>query len=92
MRRLLHDHDVLIAERGIDGLALWEPSVDVALIDYSLNVDMTGLQVAAYLRAKDPRLRIVVMGGDLPDVLPYPRLDKPFSTDQLRAAISDFRL
>lgn len=91
IRRLLPDHDVVIAPTGIDALALYEPGVDAALIDEHLP-DMDGLEVAAYLRSKDPLLRIIITGGDLPAVLAYPRLAKPFTVEELRGALTDFRL
>jgi CheY-like chemotaxis protein len=89
MRRMLEGHDVVTAPTGIDALARYEPSVEAAIIDEHLP-DMGGLEVAAFLRSKDPRLRIIITGGDLPvAALPYPRLAKPFTGEELCAALKN---
>jgi CheY-like chemotaxis protein len=91
IRRLLAGHHVTIALTGIDALALYEPGMDAALIDLQLTGGMDGLDVAGFLRGKDREFHIVIMGGDLPIVLPYPHIDKPFTAAELRIALEPGR-
>ena len=71
-------------------------SIDVLLTDVMMPGGLTGPQLAAELQARNPRLRVVLMSGYSADALdshatdsPTAVLQKPFSTEELVAAIED---
>jgi two-component system, cell cycle sensor histidine kinase and response regulator CckA len=99
MRRLAHEmlesagYRVLEAASGEEALRMagsQQASIDVLLTDLIMP-DMTGRELAAWLRVAEPRLRIVYMSGytdeaavQRGDLTPgSPFLQKPFSADQL---------
>jgi len=87
MRRMLQGHSVIVATSASDALRKWDHTIDVALIDQNLGSGLDGLELGKLLRAISPLLRVIIMGGDLPATLPFPRLSKPFSAAELKAAI-----
>ena len=103
MRRLAHEmlesagYRVLEAASGEEALRIagsQQASIDVLLTDLIMP-DMTGRELAAWLRVAEPRLRIVYMSGytdeaavQRGDLMPgSPFLQKPFSADQLLRAL-----
>jgi two-component system, response regulator PdtaR len=86
-----------VAETGADALRLVEEGApDVALVDIKLRGPMDGIEVAQYVRARWPAIRIVFATGShdpanrtRADALaPDGFLRKPFMAQQLLAALA----
>ncbi|WP_349368246.1 PAS domain S-box protein [Salinarimonas sp.] len=87
-------HDVIEAGSGAEALGRLEDAtaIDLVLTDQAMP-GMTGLQLAEAIRARRPRLPIVLASGysELPQDtsgLVDARLSKPFGTDELDATLA----
>jgi CheY-like chemotaxis protein len=88
-------HDVLTAESGSEGLRrLAEGPMDIVLTDLGMP-EMTGWEVARAVRARDPRIPILLLtgwGDQFQDVAERSLVDgvlgKPFRLDDLQRAIA----
>lgn len=90
--RLLPDLEFVSAHNGTKALEEYglNGPFDAALVDYFLG-DCLGVELADRLLELQPDLHVVITGGALPAVVPYPTLEKPFTADELRAAlVTDF--
>ncbi len=88
-------HHVLAASNGLEGLMVYTSyrlRVDLVLSDIDMP-QMNGIQLAARIRAQDPRRKIVFMSGraaeDPGELGNSPVLSKPFSPDKLFAMIEE---
>ena len=105
LRRLLGGYlerlgfEVLAVESGEEGLRIAHergPSIQLLLTDVLLP-GMTGLELAIQLTDRFPSLPAILITAYPPEILvrhgvrlgQFPLLNKPFSTDDLRLAISD---
>jgi PAS domain S-box-containing protein len=85
-------HSVMEAPSGLHALALLESDsrFDVMITDYAMP-GMTGLDLAKKVKLLEPKLPIVLATGyaELPPhaLLGFPRLNKPYSQDQLAEAL-----
>jgi PAS domain S-box-containing protein len=94
-RAMLEDfgHTVLDALSGPSALELIRraPHVDLVITDQAMP-QMTGMQLAAAIRVDWPELPILLVSGyaELPSKSPFdlPKLAKPFSLDDLKAAVT----
>ena len=86
-------HEVIEANSGAEALEILRNNLPVHLMitDYSMP-KMTGIQLAREARTLWPDLPILLATGyaDLPDgsEMKLPRLEKPYSQDQLAAEIA----
>ncbi len=100
LRRALREHDVTTAANGRQALELLGSArdFDVVVCDLMMPV-MTGMELHAVLARERPDLAarmVFITGGAFTPAaraflnqVPNPRLDKPFSSDRLRAAVRD---
>jgi PAS domain S-box-containing protein len=100
LRRALREHDVTTAANGRQALELLGAAqdFDVVVCDLMMPV-MTGMELHAVLARERPdmaaRMVFITGGAFTPaaraflNQVPNPRLDKPFSSDRLRAAVRD---
>jgi CheY-like chemotaxis protein len=91
-----HGHDVQIANNGAAALELFETGqFDLIITDY-LMPEMKGDQLVTLMKASRPGQRIIMVTAFAEDFLAYGKptggvdmvLNKPFSLEELRAAIS----
>jgi two-component system alkaline phosphatase synthesis response regulator PhoP len=94
-RAVLEDagHEVITATTGIAAIAAAESAeIDAAVLDV-LMPGMSGDAIAARLRLKSPDLPILLVTGAYGEQFvagsPVPVLHKPFSPDQLVAAVNE---
>ena len=103
MRSMLHHlgHEVVLAERSSLALSAFERArvarepFDAVFADLTMPGDLGGVEIAAWLREKDPDVRIVVMSGYSVDpVMADPgargfsgALPKPFTVEALNRAV-----
>jgi len=87
-------HEVLCASNGLEALMVYSSyrlGIDLVLTDVDMP-QMTGLELAARIRAHDPAKKILLMSGRVPDDIKgaenYPMLNKPFRPGQLVAAVA----
>ena len=85
-------HSVLEAPSGAHALRLFEtdPQFDVVITDYAMP-RMTGLDLATDIKQIQPKMPVIIATGyaDLPPqfTLNFPRLNKPYSQEQLAAVL-----
>jgi len=88
-------HNVIEANSGAEAISILEQdrSIELLLTDHAMP-GMTGLELAAIVRAAFPRLPILLASGyaELPNSgdwnIQLPRLAKPYRQEELAAAIS----
>lgn len=86
-------YTVIEASNGAEALAALETqAIDLVVTDHAMP-QMTGMELAAEARTRQPGLPMILASGflDLPDgtvTIEMPRLSKPFSSEQLQAAVS----
>ena len=86
-------HDVLNASNGVEALMIYssyKSSIDLVLTDIVMP-GMNGVELAARLRALNPKLLILLMSGFVPGDITVPHdiqvLQKPFQPSRLLDAI-----
>jgi hypothetical protein len=86
-------HNVLGAANGVEALMVYSSyrnRLDLVLTDIDMP-QMNGIELVSRIRTLDPSRRIILMSGRPLDnakrVENCPMLSKPFTPDQLRAAV-----
>jgi len=85
-------HETLSASNGLEGLFVYSSyrhKIDLVLTDIEMP-QITGLELASRIRDRDPQKMILLMSGRprQPAFGAYPLLARPFSPDQLIAAVN----
>ncbi|MCK6544404.1 ATP-binding protein [Myxococcota bacterium] len=91
-------HVVHEVSTALEALELWgrTPQIDLLVTDFTMPGELTGIDLAARLRAERPDLQVILTSGLLPpdsaaeliDRHGIRRLDKPFSPRELLAVIA----
>ena len=84
-------YKVLEADSAPAAQLLWDthaPGIDLLVTDYKMP-GLTGLQLSAWLRNSKPGLKILLLSGDLKELVPesIAFLPKPFSPSNLTEAV-----
>jgi two-component system, cell cycle sensor histidine kinase and response regulator CckA len=95
-----HGYKVTVARSGREAMQLWEKAgtgFDLLLTDVMMPDGMTGIELAAVLKSRHPKLKVLLttaydpdslvkqFGADLED----PVLQKPYQIDDLLFAVRD---
>lgn len=86
-----YSHEVDTASSGAEALQkLQDASFDLVITDFKMP-GMTGEQLAAQIKARNPNIPVILLTGHLPNDHPTGVdcvLLKPFSTEELRTAVA----
>jgi len=84
-------HDVLEAYSGVHALRMIESEGTFDVVVTDAMPGMNGLELALKLQARDPEVRVILATGyaELPTNAPvdFPRLSKPYTQEELAAAL-----